>query len=129
MVDLQREVWEIIRADPEVDCVNSTVGAGGPNPTLNIGRMFIALKPRKERGENSTAVIQRLRHTANVVPGMAVYFQNVQNINITGRISKSQYPDTLQSNDTQLLYEIAPQLRDKIAEIDGLHCVTTSLYM
>src|SRR5215467_13102369 len=129
MVDLQRQVAEIIRADPAVDYVNSTVGAGGPNPTANIGRMFIALKPRKERGENSTAVIQRLRRTANVVPGMAVYFQNVQNINITGRISKSEYQYTLQSSDTQLLYEIAPKLRDKIAEIDGLRDVTTDLYI
>ena len=35
--------------DPAVDYVNSTVGAGGPNSTTNYGRMFIALKPRKER--------------------------------------------------------------------------------
>src|SRR5215831_1658454 len=129
MVDLQRQVAEIIRADPAVDYVNSTVGAGGPNPTLNIGRMFIALKPRKERDENSTAVIQRLRRTANVVPGMAVYFQNVQNINITGRISKSEYQYTLQSSDTQLLYEVAPKLRDRIAEIEGLRDVTADLYI
>jgi len=129
MVDLQRQVAEIIRADPAVDYVNSTVGAGGPNPTLNIGRMFIALKPRKERDENSTAVIQRLRRTANVVPGMAVYFQNVQNINITGRISKSEYQYTLQSSDTQLLYEVAPKLRDRLAEIEGLRDVTADLYI
>src|SRR5262245_6105575 len=108
MVDLQRQVAEIIRSDPAVDYVNSTVGAGGPNPTLNNGRLFIALKPRKERKENSTAVIQRLRRTANAVPGMAVSFQNVQNINITGRLSKSEYQYTLQSSDTQLLYDIAP---------------------
>ena len=129
MMALQRQVSAIIRKDKAVDYANSTIGAGGPNPTLNIGRMFIALKPRKERGENSTAVIQRLRRTANVVPGMAVYFQNVQNINITGRISKSEYQYTLQSSDTQLLYDIAPKLRDKIAEIDGLRDVTTDLYI
>src|SRR6266852_4016089 len=129
MMVLQRQVSAVIRADKAVDYANSTVGAGGPNPTQNIGRMFIALKPRKERGENSTAVIQRLRRTANTVPGMAVYFQNVQNINITGRISKSEYQYTLQSSDTQLLYEIAPKLRDKIAEIDGLRDVTTDLYI
>src|SRR5438132_4086237 len=129
MVHLQRQVAEIIRSDPAVDYVNSTVGAGGPNPTANIGRMFIALKPRKERGENSTAVIQRLRNTANAVPGMAVYFQNVQTINITGRISKSEYQYTLQSSDTQLLYDMAPKLRDRIAEIEGLRDVTTDLYI
>jgi hydrophobic/amphiphilic exporter-1 (mainly G- bacteria), HAE1 family len=129
MVDLQRQVAEVVRADPAVDYVNSTVGAGGPNPTANIGRMFIALKPRKERHENSTAVIQRLRNSANTVPGMAVYFQNVQNINITGRISKSEYQYTLQSSDTQLLYDIAPKLRDRIAEIGGLRDVTADLYI
>jgi hydrophobic/amphiphilic exporter-1 (mainly G- bacteria), HAE1 family len=129
MANLQRQVAEIVRRDPAVDYVNSTVGAGGPNPTQNIGRMFIALKPRKERSENSTAVIQRLRRTANTVPGMAVYFQNVQNINITGRISKSEFQYTLQSSDIQLLYDVAPLLREKIAQIDGLRDVTTDLYI
>src|SRR5437868_2045520 len=129
MVDLQRQVAEIIRSDPAVDYVNSTVGAGGPNPTANIGRMFIALKPRKERGENSTAVIQRLRNTANAVPGMAVYFQNVQNINITGRISKSEYQYTVQSSDTETLYNVAPALRQKISEVPGLWGVNTDLYV
>jgi HAE1 family hydrophobic/amphiphilic exporter-1 len=129
MAVLQRQVAEIVRSDKAVDYVNSTIGAGGPNPTLNAGRMFIALKPKKERGENSTQVIQRLRRAANVVPGMAVYFQNVQNINITGRISKSEFQYTLQSSDTTLLYEVAPQMRDKIANIEGLRDVTTDLYI
>src|SRR4051794_20730410 len=86
MAALQRQVAEIVRNDKSVAYVQSTIGSGGPNPTLNAGRMFIALKPKKERGENATGVIQRLRRAANVVPGMAVYFQAVQNINITGRI-------------------------------------------
>jgi HAE1 family hydrophobic/amphiphilic exporter-1 len=129
MAVLQRQVAEIIRKDKAVDYVNSTIGAGGPNPTLNSGRMFIALKPKKERGESSTAIIQRLRLAANTVPGMAVYFQNVQNINITGRISKSEFQYTLQSSDTPLLYEVAPQMREKIAKIEGLRDVTTDLYI
>jgi hydrophobic/amphiphilic exporter-1 (mainly G- bacteria), HAE1 family len=129
MAVLQRQVAEIIRKDDAVDYVNSTIGAGGPNPTLNAGRMFIALKPKKERGESSTDIIQRLRRAANTVPGMAVYFQNVQNINITGRISKSEFQYTLQSSDTPLLYEVAPQMRDKIAKIEGLRDVTTDLYI
>ena len=50
---------------------------------------------------------------------MAVYFQNVQNINITGRLTKSEFQYTLQSTDTQQLYEIAPKMRDKIAQIEN----------
>jgi hydrophobic/amphiphilic exporter-1 (mainly G- bacteria), HAE1 family len=129
MMVLQRQVSAIIRKDKAVDYANSTIGAGGPNPTLNIGRMFIALKPKKERGESATAVIQRLRRVANTVPGIAVYFQNVQNINITGRITKSEFQYTLQSSDTQLMYDVAPKLREKIARIEGLRDVTTDLYI
>ncbi len=49
MVERQRKVAEIVRNDPAVAYVNSTVGVGGPNPTTNYGRLFIALKERKER--------------------------------------------------------------------------------
>src|SRR5947208_5824552 len=107
MAVLQRQVAEIVRADKAVDYVNSTIGAGGPNPTLNQGRLFIALKPKKERGETATEIIQRLRRTANIIPGMRVTFQNVQNINITGRISKAEWQYTLQSSDTETLYQVA----------------------
>jgi hydrophobic/amphiphilic exporter-1 (mainly G- bacteria), HAE1 family len=129
MAALQRQVSEIVRSDKAVDYVNSTVGAGGPNPTLNQGRLFIALKPRKERDETSTDVIQRLRRSANVVPGMRVTFQNVQNINITGRISKAEWQYTLQSSDTELLYRVAPEMREKIEKIPGLADVSTDLYI
>jgi HAE1 family hydrophobic/amphiphilic exporter-1 len=128
MSKLQRQVAEIVRADKAVDYVNSTVGAGGPNPTTNAGRMFIALKPRSER-EDVTTVIQRLRREANVVPGIAIYFRSVQNINIVGRFSKSEFQYTLQSSDTDALYRIAPELRDKIAKMPGLRDVTSDLYI
>jgi HAE1 family hydrophobic/amphiphilic exporter-1 len=127
--ELQTKVAAIIRNDKAVDYLNSTVGPGGPNPTPNTGRMFIVLKPRAERQENSTAVIQRLRQSANVVVGMKVTFQNVQNINITGRASKSQYQYTLQSSDTEILYAVAPEMRDKLAKVDGLLDVETDLYV
>jgi HAE1 family hydrophobic/amphiphilic exporter-1 len=129
MVEHQAKVAEIVRADKAVDYVNSTVGVGGPNATTNYGRMFIALKPKAERKETSSQIIQRLRRATSVVPGMAVYFQNIQNINIGGRISKSQYQYTLQSSDTEALYRIAPDLRDKIAKFDGVQDVTTDLYI
>jgi hydrophobic/amphiphilic exporter-1 (mainly G- bacteria), HAE1 family len=103
MYDRQLQVGNILREDPAVDYLNSTVGAGGPNPTNNYGRFFVALKPCSERKEDSTAVIQRLRAKTNAVTGMATYYQNVQNINITGRISKSEFQYTLQSSDTETL--------------------------
>ena len=126
---LQRQVADIVRADKAVSYVNSTVGAGGPNTVGNSGRMLVALKPRDERGESANQVIARLRQTANVVPGIAIYFQSIQNINLGGKLSKSQYQYTLQSNDTATLYRLAPELREKISKIPGLLDVTTDLYV
>jgi HAE1 family hydrophobic/amphiphilic exporter-1 len=125
---LQRKVADIIRADPAVAYVNSTVGAGGPNTVGNSGRMLVALKPRKER-ESQQLILARLRQIANVIPGIAIFFQPIQNINLGGKLSKSQYQYTLQSNDTASLYRVAPELRDKIAKIPGLLDVTTDLYV
>jgi HAE1 family hydrophobic/amphiphilic exporter-1 len=129
MAERQKQVVAIIRADPAVAYVQSTVGAGGPNPTANYGRLFVALKPKKERSETATAIIQRLRRTTATVPGMQAFFQPIQNINVGARISKSEYQYTLQSSDTEALYRLAPEMREKIAEVPALRDVTTDLYI
>src|SRR6202142_1603274 len=125
---LQRQVADIVRADPAVAYVNSTVGAGGPNTVGNSGRMLVGLKPRKER-DSLSEIAARLRKNANVVAGISIFFQPIQNINLGGKLSKSQYQYTLQSNDTAALSRVAPELRDKIAKIPGLLDVTTDLYV
>jgi HAE1 family hydrophobic/amphiphilic exporter-1 len=124
----QKELTDILSRDPAVEYINSTVGAGGPNPTANFGRLFIALKPRAER-QSATVVMARLRQKATQVPGMQAFFQSIQNLNIGGRPSKSQYQYTLQSGDTEALYRLAPEMRDRIAKVPGLLDVTTDLYI
>jgi len=128
MVEHQRKVADLVRKDPAVAYVNSTAGAGGPNTVGNSGRILVALKPRAER-DNLQTVIARLRKNANTVVGMQIYFQPIQNINLGGRLNKSQYQYTLTSNDTDALYSIAPEMRDKIAKIPGLLDVATDLYI
>jgi hydrophobic/amphiphilic exporter-1 (mainly G- bacteria), HAE1 family len=129
MVERARQIAELLRTDPAVDYINTTVGGGGPNPTNNYGRLFVALKPRAERGINATEVIQRLRGPANSFTGMAAYWQNVQNINITGRISKSEFQYTLQSSDIETLYRVGPEMLEKISKLAGLRDVTGDLYI
>jgi HAE1 family hydrophobic/amphiphilic exporter-1 len=128
--ELQGKVAEIVRADKAVDYISSSVGPGGINPTSNTGRINIALKPRAVRGESATQVIQRLRTTANVVPGVSVIFQAVQNIpNLSGRQSKAEFQYTLQSSDTEALYRSAPDMRERMAKIAGLRDVASDLYI
>jgi hydrophobic/amphiphilic exporter-1 (mainly G- bacteria), HAE1 family len=124
----QKDLTDILSRDPAVEYINSTVGAGGPNVTANYARLFIALKPRKQR-ESAAVVMARLREKATQVPGMQAFFQSIQNLNIGGRPSKSQYQYTLQSGDTESLYRLAPEMRDNIAKVPGLLDVTTDLYI
>jgi HAE1 family hydrophobic/amphiphilic exporter-1 len=124
----QKAISDILSQDPAVDYINSTAGAGGPNPTANFGRLFVALKPRKDR-EAAPIVMARLRQKAMQVPGIQTFFQSIQNLNIGGRPSKSQYQYALQSGDTESLYRLAPEMRDRIAKVPGLLDVTTDLYI
>ncbi|MFC0242941.1 efflux RND transporter permease subunit [Rhodopseudomonas telluris] len=128
MKERQLALVQILREDPAVDYINSTVGAGGPNPTANYGRLFVGLKPVKER-DPAPKVIARLRQQAAQVPGVQAFFQSIQNLNIGGRISKSQYQYVMQGSDTEALYRLAPEMRDKIAKLPGLLDVTTDLYI
>ncbi len=128
MAERQQVLARLLLTDPAVEYINSTVGSGGPNPTANYGRMFIGLKPRKER-DPAPVVIARLRQAAMTVPGMQAFFQSVQNLNIGGRVSKSQYQYVLQGSDTELLYRVAPDMREQIAKVPGLLDVTTDLYI
>jgi HAE1 family hydrophobic/amphiphilic exporter-1 len=128
MTARQKELTDILSRDPAVEYINSTVGAGGPNVTANYARLFIALKPRAER-ESATVVMARLRQKATQVPGMLAFFQSIQNLNIGGRPSKSQYQYTLQSGDTEALYRLAPEMGDNISKVPGLLDVTTDLYI
>jgi HAE1 family hydrophobic/amphiphilic exporter-1 len=130
LIELQKKVADIIRADPAVDYINYSVGPTNSAPTSNAGRIAIALKPRSERKESATQVIQRLRRNANTVPGISVIFQAVQNIpNLSGRSSKAEFQYTLQSSDTETLYRIGPEMRERIAKLEGVRDVNSDLYI
>ncbi len=128
MVERHRQLGAIVAKDPAVEYFNSTVGAGGPNPTGNYGNMFIALKPRDQR-DPAPLVMARLRRSALAVAGLKTYYRIIQNLNVGGRSSNATYQYTLQSGDTASLYKLAPEMTDKIAKIPGLQDVNADLYI
>ncbi|WP_296579534.1 efflux RND transporter permease subunit [Xanthobacter sp.] len=131
MVERQKQVADVVRADPAVDYIVSTAGATGISRTTNTGRLFIALKPKGngpgERMGSANDVIQGLRKRVAQVPGVNVFFQPVQNISVGGVASKSQYQYTLQSPDTATLYAFAQQMEQRLATLPGLRDVTSDL--
>jgi HAE1 family hydrophobic/amphiphilic exporter-1 len=53
----------------------------------------------------------------------------VQNLNVTGRASKSEFQYTLQSSNTEALYRLADEMKAKIAKVPGLRDVNSDLYI
>jgi multidrug efflux pump len=99
MQRLQQTVVEAVRKDPDVTGVISVVGVTPMNPTPNAGRLAITLKPRDQRAAFVTDIIDRLKRAVAPVPGMTVYFQPVQDIQISTRASRALFQYTLASTD------------------------------
>ncbi|HMN74751.1 MAG TPA: efflux RND transporter permease subunit [Burkholderiaceae bacterium] len=110
MVALQDRAAAIVRADPNVATVSSFNGGFG---SQNTGRMFINLKPRAER-QPMKQVVEGLRKKLREVPGLAAYPQPVQNLQLGGRPSKSQFQYILQSVKADALGDWAQKLQDKL---------------
>ncbi|TAH67651.1 MAG: acriflavine resistance protein B [Rhodopseudomonas palustris] len=110
MRDRQQQAAEAIRADPDVVGVVSVIGAGSVNPTPNVGRLVMTLKPRGERAADIGEVIARLKQRVAAIPGITVYFQAVQDVQISTQSSRSQYQYTLTGTDSAQVSEWAGRL-------------------
>ncbi|UVO33735.1 efflux RND transporter permease subunit [Bradyrhizobium arachidis] len=110
----QAEAAGAIKADPDVTGVVSVIGAGSVNPTTNVGRLVMTLKPRGERRDDVGVVITRLKEKVAGIPGMTVYFQPVQDVQISTQSSRSQYQYTLTGTDAALVSEWARKLVDEM---------------
>jgi hydrophobe/amphiphile efflux-1 (HAE1) family protein len=129
MVARQSALAEVVRRDPDVVSVMSTVGGGNAANTQNSGRMFVTLREKPARTAVATEVIARLRRETAKVPGIAIYFQPVQSISIGAVQSRSQYQYTLQSTDLEGLRTFAPRLEERMRRVPGLVDVNSDLQM
>jgi multidrug efflux pump subunit AcrB len=112
----QAEVAAVVSKDPDVKSVASFVGTGAVNATLNTGRLYINLKPRKERSASAQKIIDRLRIAVQEVAGISLFMQAVQDVQIDSRPSRTQYQLTLQDPDEDELELWAAKLREELAK-------------
>ena len=112
---LQATVTEAVRKDPAVEGVVSVVGVGQLNPTPNVSHLKITLKPRAERGVLIAEVVDRLERAVTAIPGITVYFQPVQDVQIATRTSRAQYQYTLVSTDAGEVAEWTTKLAAELA--------------
>ncbi len=97
MAEKQKALTEVILTDPDVENLSSIIGIDGINPTMNTGRILIALKPRSERQASASEVAARLQSKLAAIPGISLYLQLAQDLTLDTRVSPTQYQYSISS--------------------------------
>jgi multidrug efflux pump len=123
---LQAAATDAIRKNPAVEGVVSIIGVSATNTTPNAGHLKITLKPREQRSSTINEVIAQLQQATSQTPGLTVFFQSVQDIQISTKVSRAQYQYTLVGSDaaevsswsSKLVEELrkSPVLREVVSE-------------
>ncbi|HEX3992170.1 MAG TPA: efflux RND transporter permease subunit, partial [Acetobacteraceae bacterium] len=124
MTAVQQQVIRVVLKDPAVATVGAYIGAGGATSTENQGRIFITLKPEAQRPSMST-VMARLDQAMHAVPGVHLFMQPVQDVNIGGRLTATQYQYTLSDVDFSELNQWAPRIQAALAKVPQIIDLTS----
>src|SRR5262249_28631514 len=81
---------------------------------VNVGRMFVTLKPLAERQISADQVLGRLRGKLARVSGARLTMQVSQDLRVSARQSGAQYQFTLQGDNVQELNDWGPRVLNKI---------------
>ncbi len=122
---LQAEAVAQVLRNPAVAGVTSYIGTGLTNPTPNIGRLTVVLKPIGTRPA-LPIVEAALERALGAVPGLAAGLEPVQDITLSSRPSPTEYQYTLTDTDAAALGRFSkalvralrrdPKLRDVTAD-------------
>src|SRR5262249_33530962 len=128
MASYQVAVSDVIRKDPAVRGLFSSIAVASTanSTTPNQGRLFIHLKRRSQR-DGIPEIIARLRPAVAEIPGVRAFMQTLPTIRIGGQLTKSLYQFSLQSPNTDELFDAAPRLEAKLRELAEIQDVTSDL--
>jgi len=111
--------------DPAVAGLMAFSGATGGNATENVSRVFIQLKPLDHRDASSDQIIQRLRPIVAKIAGVKFFMQSGQDINVGGRVSRTQYQYTLTDTNMEELNAWAPKFEQAMRKLPSLQDVAS----
>jgi multidrug efflux pump len=125
MERLQKLVTGKIREDADVEAVVAVIGVSALNPTPNAGHLKIVLKPRDARQASVSEIIERLKGAVATVSGAVVFFQPVQDIQISTRVSRGRYQYTLVGADASEVAIWSTRLADRLRTVPALRDVSS----
>ncbi|HXR01350.1 MAG TPA: efflux RND transporter permease subunit [Pseudomonas sp.] len=127
MARRQQAMVEVVRRDPAVASVSSTIGVDGNNSSLNNGRLQIELKPFEDRDDTATQVIARLDKSASAVAGIQLNLVSSQDLTVDDQLTPSQYQFTLDDSESANLSALIPRLMEKLQHQRSMRDVIDNL--
>jgi hydrophobe/amphiphile efflux-1 (HAE1) family protein len=121
MRDSQVAVNQILTDDPNIETYSSYLGG----PTMNTSRMYINLKPWDKRSLTADQIITSLAPKFAKVPGVRVYMQAPQDVNLSGQATRTQYQYAVQDASLEELNQWAPKLLQMMRSLPQLKDVAT----
>ncbi len=91
MSRLQLEVSAVLEGDADVAAVVAVAGVSTTNPAPNVGNLSVFLTARDKRNASVQQIIARLKQKTSSIAGVSVYYQPVQDIQISTQSSRAQY--------------------------------------
>ncbi|QRM31576.1 efflux RND transporter permease subunit [Microvirga sp. VF16] len=116
MVELQRQVEQVLRASPHVAEVVSEIGATATT-SLNEGRLFVELKAKAERPPLSQ-VLMDLRRDLDPLPGVESLVTTAQNARMGNQSGRSAYQLTVQAQTLAELQHWSARLAHRMSQDD-----------
>jgi HAE1 family hydrophobic/amphiphilic exporter-1 len=127
MFRLQREIGEVLLADPDVQSFASQTGNNNNPNTANTGRFSIVLKPHDQRKATASQVMARLRPKLAAIQGANLFMQAAQEINVGVRLSRGSFEYTLQSVNIPELTEWSQKMLEKMRTLPEIANASSDL--
>jgi multidrug efflux pump subunit AcrB len=119
MKERQEALLKVLAEDPNIDHFIAFINQG------NTGNVFVQLKPWGVRKLTADQVINQLRPKLAPVPGITLFLQNVQDVRLGGRSSRTQYQYTIVDANLDELNQWAPRVLARLRTLPELRDVNT----
>jgi len=120
MAERMHSMADLVRQDEDIQNVYYWIEG---DPSINIGRMLIDLKPFDVRRASVYQVMDRIKERVKGVPEIILRMQARQDLQVGARVSKTQFQYTLRDANLAELRQWTPRMLDALRTLPEIRDV------